>query len=198
MYRAIRVDEIAIPMSMSYLKALSFGIPAFLAFHALRNLSEGLEMTVPPIVILLSALAFKIPLTYLLVFGIGGFEGFGGVSRGLATTFIVWYVLIAIIVAIYITRLKESTVYKRFDRSKLSAIAPLARLGFPMGSTIFVEIAFFSAATILIGRLGVVAIVAHQVVLSVGLIGFMISYSLCNATIVQVVLHVGAGRTQDT
>lgn len=198
MYRVIGVDELAIPISMGYLKALSFGIPAFLAFYALRNLSEGMEMTLPTMVILLSALAFKIPLTYFLVFGIGEFDGFGGMGCGLATTFIFWYMLIAIIVAIYLTRLQESTVFERFDGPKLSAIAPLARLGFPMGLTIFVEIAFFSAATILIGRLGVVAVAAHQIVLSVGLIGFMISYSLCIATTIRVALHVGAGRTQDT
>lgn len=183
---------------MGYLKALSFGIPAFLAFYALRNLSEGMEMTLPTMVILLSALAFKIPLTYFLVFGIGEFDGFGGMGCGLATTFIFWYMLIAIIVAIFVTRLKESTVFERFDGPKLSAISPLARLGFPMGLTIFVEIAFFSAATILIGRLGVVAVAAHQIVLSVGLIGFMISYSVCIATTIRVALHVGAGRTQDT
>lgn len=198
LYRAIGVDEIAIPISMGYLKALSFGIPAFLAFYALRNLSEGMEMTLPTMVILLSALAFKIPLTYLLVFGVGEFEGFGGMGCGLASTFIFWYMLIAIIVAIFVTRLKESTVFERLDTPKLNAIVPLARLGFPMGLTIFVEIAFFSAATILIGRLGVVAVAAHQIVLSVGLIGFMISYSLCIATTVRVALHVGAGRTEDT
>ena len=198
LYRVIGVDEVAIPISMGYLKTLSFGIPAFLAFYALRNLSEGLEMTLPTMVILLSALALKIPLTYFLVIGIGEFEGFGGMGCGLATAIIYWYMLIAVVVAICTTRLRESNVFERFDTPKFSEIAPLAQLGFPMGLTIFVEIAFFSAATILIGRLGVVAVAAHQIVLSVGLIGFMISYSLCIATTIRVALHVGAGRTEDT
>lgn len=198
LYQAIGVTEVAIPISMGYLKALSFGIPAFLAFYALRNLSEGLEMTLPTMVILLSALALKIPLTYFFVFGIGEFEGFGGVGCGLATAIIYWYMLIAIVVAICATRLRESNVFERFDIPKFSVIAPLAKLGFPMGLTIFVEIAFFSAATILIGRLGIVAVAAHQIVLSVGLVGFMISYSLCIAATIRVAVHVGAGRTQDT
>ena len=197
-YHLIGVDEVAIPISMGYLKALSFGIPAFLTFFALRNLCEGLAITLPTMVILLSALALKIPLTYLFVFGIGEFDGFGGMGCGLATAIIFWYMLIAIIVSICVTRLKESNVFERIDRPKLNTIVQLAKLGFPMGLTIFVEIAFFSAATVLIGRLGVVAVAAHQIVLSVGLICFMISYSLCIATSIRVASHVGAGRIQHT
>ena len=198
LYRAIGVDELAIPVSMGYLKTLSIGIPAFLAFYALRNLCEGLEMTLPTMVTLVSALALKIPLTYVLVFGIGKFDGFGGMGCGLATAIIMWYMLIAIVVSIFVTRLKESNVFARVDPPKFDEIVQLAKLGFPMGLTLFVEIAFFSMATILIGRLGVVVVAAHQIVLSVGLIGFMISYSLCIATTIRVALHVGARRVQST
>ncbi|MYD45649.1 MAG: MATE family efflux transporter [Gammaproteobacteria bacterium] len=198
LYHAVGVDEVAIPVSMGYLKALSFGIPAFLAFYALRNLCEGLEMTLSTMLIVLSALALKIPLTYGLVFGIGEFNGFGGAGCGIASAIVFWYMLIAMVVAISMTRLRESRVFERFDTPKFDAIGRLAILGFPMGLTIFVEIAFFSASTILIGRLGVVAVAAHQIVLSVGLIGFMTSYSICIATTIRSALHVGGGNTQNT
>lgn len=198
LYRVIGVDEVAIPISMGYLRALSFGIPAFLAFYALRNLCEGLEMTLSTMLIVLSALVLKIPLTYVLVFGVGEFNGFGGAGCGVASAIIFWYMLIAIVFAISLTRLKESRVFERFDTPKFDTIGRLAKLGFPMGLTIFVEIAFFSAATILIGRLGVVAVAAHQIVLSVGLIGFMTSYSICIATTIRTALHVGGGNTQNT
>lgn len=198
LYHTLGVDELAIPVSMGYLKSLSFGIPAFLAFYALRNLCEGLEMTLPTMVTLVSALALKIPLTYVLVFGMGEFNGFGGMGCGLATAIIMWYMLISIVVAICVTRLKESKVFERIDPPKFGVIGELAKVGFPMGLTLFVEIAFFSTATIIIGRLGVVAVAAHQIVLSVGLIGFMISYSLCIATTIRVAVHVGAGRIEST
>lgn len=155
-------------------------------------------MTLSTMLIVLSALALKIPLTYGLVFGIGEFNGFGGAGCGIASAIVFWYMLIAMVVAISMTRLRESRVFERFDTPKFDAIGRLAILGFPMGLTIFVEIAFFSASTILIGRLGVVAVAAHQIVLSVGLIGFMTSYSICIATTIRSALHVGGGNTQNT
>lgn len=195
LYRTVGVDEVAIPISMDYLRALSFGVPAFLAYFALRNLCEGLAMTIPTMVILLAALALKIPLTYCLVFGIGGFEGLGGEGCGIATAVVFWLMLVAIVVTIILSQLKQSTVFERFDLPDFPAIFKLAKLGFPMGLTIFVEIAFFSVATLFIGRLGVEAVAAHQIVLSIALVGFMISYSMCIATTIRVAFHVGAGST---
>lgn len=194
LYQFIGVDEVAIPISVSYLRAVSFGVPALLCYFVLKNLCEGMGMTVPSMIILISALTIKIPLTYALVFGIGEFDGLGGVGCGIATAIIMWFQLLCIVIAISITRIRHSGVFTRFDRPKFSVIGKLTKLGFPIGLTIFVEVAFFSFAGLMIGKLGAQATASHQIAMSIGGLGFMIPLALGMASTIRVGTNVGAAR----
>ena len=193
-YRFIGVDELAIPISVSYLRVVSFGVPALLGYFVLKNLCEGMGMTVPSMLILISALTIKIPLTYALVFGIGEFSGLGGVGCGYATAIIMWYQLLCIAVAVSITRIRHSGVFSRFDFPKFGVISKLTKLGFPIGLTIFVEVSFFSFAGLMIGKLGAQATASHQIAMSVGGLGFMIPLALGMASTIRVGTNVGAAR----
>lgn len=193
-YRFIGVDELAIPISVSYLRGVSFGVPALLGYFVLKNLCEGMGMTVPSMLILISALTIKIPLTYALVFGIGEFSGLGGVGSGYATAAIMWYQLLCIVVAVSITRIRHSGVFARFDFPKFEVIGKLTKLGFPIGLTIFVEVSFFSFAGLMIGKLGAQAFASHQISMSVGGLGFMIPLALGMASTIRVGTNVGAAR----
>lgn len=194
LYQFIGVDELAIPISVSYLQALSFGVPALLCYFVLKNLCEGMGMTVPSMIILISALTIKIPLTYALVFGIGEFEGMGGVGCGVATAVVMWFQLLCIVIAISITRIRHSGVFSRIDPPKFSVIGKLTKLGFPIGLTIFVEVAFFSFAGLMIGKLGAQATASHQIAMSIGGLGFMIPLALGMASTIRVGTNVGAAR----
>lgn len=194
LYRFIGVDEVAIPISVSYLRAVSFGVPALLCYFVLKNLCEGMGMTVPSMIILISALTIKIPLTYALVFGIGEFDGLGGVGCGVATAAIMWFQLLCIVIAISITRIRHSGVFTRIDRPQFSVIGKLTKLGFPIGLTIFVEVAFFSFAGLMIGKLGAQATASHQIAMSIGGLGFMIPLALGMASTIRVGTNVGAAR----
>lgn len=194
LYRFIGVDEVAIPISVSYLRAVSFGVPALLGYFVLKNLCEGMGMTVPSMIILISALTIKIPLTYALVFGIGEFSGLGGVGCGIATAIIMWFQLICIAIAISITRIRHSGVFTRFDFPRLNVIGKLTKLGFPIGLTIFVEVSFFSFAGLMIGKLGAQATASHQIAMSIGGLGFMIPLALGMASTIRVGMNVGAAR----
>ncbi len=194
LYRFIGVDEKAIPISVNYLRAVSFGIPALLGYFVLKNLCEGMGMTVPSMVILISALTIKIPLTYALVFGIGEFSGYGGVGCGVATACIMWFQLFCIVIAVSITRIRHSGVFTRFDSPRFGVIGKLTKLGFPIGLTIFVEVSFFSFAGLMIGKLGAQATASHQIAMSIGGLGFMIPLALGMASTIRVGTNVGAGR----
>ena len=50
-YRLLGVDERAIPVAAGYLRAASLGLPAMLAYVALRCLCEGMSWTRPAIFI---------------------------------------------------------------------------------------------------------------------------------------------------
>ena len=193
-YRLLDVDPRAIPISVEFLRAQSYGIFGLLGYLVLRNLSEGHGLTVPTMVIVLTALVVKIPLTYCLVFGIGNFEGMGGVGCGWATAVTMWLQLFGAIIAVCVTRVAKSGVFHGIEWPNLATISRLIRLGLPMGGTIFLEVSFFSSVTLLIGRLGVEAVAAHQIAMSVASVGFMIPLALSLATTIRIGAVVGAAN----
>lgn len=191
-YRLLEVDPRAIPISVEFLRAQSYGIFGLLGYLVLRNLSEGLGLTVPTMVIVLSALVLKVPLTYVLVFGMGDFQGLGGVGCGWATAITMWIQFLGALVAVRVTRIANSGFFRGIEWPNWTLIGRLVRLGLPMGGTIFIEVSFFSAVTLLIGRLGVEAVAAHQIAMNVASIGFMIPLALSLATTIRVGAVVGA------
>jgi len=193
-FRWVNVDPAAIPIASQYLADLSYGVFAMLGYYVLKNLCEGLGFTLPSMVILLFALAIKIPLTYVLVFGYGEFEGLGGIGCGRANAVIMWFQLICIVIAIQITRIRLSRVFQKIEWPHFSTIFSLAKLGLPMGLTIFVEVSFFSVVTLLVGKLGVNAVASHQIAMSVGGLGFMIPLALGMASTIRVGTNIGAKR----
>lgn len=193
-YQLLKVDPQAIPISVEFLRAQSYGVFGMLGYLVLRNLTEGLGLTVPTMVIVLCAFAIKVPLTYCLVFGLGTFEGLGGAGCGWATSITMWAQLLGAILAIKVTRASQSGVFRKLDWPDFKVLSRLARLGLPMGGTIFIEVSFFSCVTLLIGRLGIEAIAAHQIAISVGSIGFMIPLALSLATTIRVGTSVGASN----
>ena len=81
-YRFMGVDPVAVAISVPYLKMASFGMPALMCFFCLRFLADGMGYTRPALFIAISALALKIPLNYVLIYGKFGFPEMGGVGCG--------------------------------------------------------------------------------------------------------------------
>ena len=102
--------------------------------------------------------------------------------------------LVASVCAVQLTRVRHSGVFSRFDWPNIRHIFELIKLGVPIGSTIFVEVAFFSAVTVLIGKLGVDAIAAHQIAMNVASVGFMVPLSMAMASTIRIGTNVGARR----
>ncbi len=193
LYRLIGVDERAIPIATAYLQAMSVGLIPILGYFAMRYLCEGLSWTLPAMLIALSALLLKIPLNVLFIYGGPGIEARGGVGCGWASAIVMWYQLLAIVLVVGRSRVSATGVFDRLSLPDPGAILKLVRLGLPIGLTNFLEISMFSVVTLLIGRLGVDAVAAHQIAASVGGITFMVPLALGMAVSIRVGYNVGAG-----
>jgi multidrug resistance protein, MATE family len=193
LYRAIGVDPLAIPIAVGYLHAISFGLLPGLGYFALRYLCEGMSWTLPAMLIALSALAVKIPLNYLFIYGGAGIEPMGGVGCGWASALVMWYQLLMMALVVSLSRMKVTGVFARFSLPDPAAIAKLIRLGLPIGLTVFLEISMFSVVTLMIGRLGVEAVAAHQIAANIGGMAFMVPMALAMAVSIRVGFNVGAG-----
>jgi len=193
-YRVLGVDERAIPVAAGYLSAASLGLPAMLAYVALRCLCEGMSWTRPAMFIGLRMLAIKVPLNWLFIYGEPrlGIPAMGGVGCGWATAIVMTYSLVAMAVTVSVSRVRASGVFSAFSWPDPVAIARMLKLGLPIGLALFLEVACFSAATLLIGRLGVETVAAHQVAFNVVGVTFMVPLALGMAATIRVGYNVGA------
>ncbi len=193
-YRLLGVDERAIPVAVGYLGAISLGLVPLLAYVVLRCLAEGLSLTWPAMCIGMSALAIKVPLNWLFIYGQPklGIPAMGGVGCGWATAIVMTYTLSAMVTVVSLSRIRASNVFAAFSPPRMAEIAKLLRLGVPIGLTLFLEVGFFSFVTLLIGRLGAEVVASHQIAFNVGGVAFMIPLALGMAATIRVGYNVGA------
>ena len=219
-YRWLDVDERAIPIAVAYLRATSLGMVPLLAYASLRCLCEGMSWTRPAMFISLSALLLKLPLNWLFIYGemallaklnrIGdclgldglfiydepvlGVPAMGGVGCGWATALVMVYMLAAMLGVAFRSRIRAANTFAVFSWPNFKEIARLLKLGLPIGLALFMEVAFFSSVTLLVGRLGVEIVASHQVAFNVASVAFMVPMSLGMAATIRVGFNVGAGN----
>ncbi|MBX3706203.1 MAG: MATE family efflux transporter [Pseudomonadales bacterium] len=192
----IEVDPSAIPVAVDYLDAIAWGVPPLLGYFALRYLCEGMSWTLPAMVIAFTGLLLKLPLNYLFMHGftLGPLtvEAMGGAGCGWASALIMWVEFVVLAAIVARSRMRVTGLFARFSVPDPREIGRLVRLGLPIGLTTFLEISLFSVVSLLIGRLGVEALAAHQIAMNVGGLAFMIPMALGIAVSIRVGFNVGA------
>ena len=191
-YRLIGVDEAAIPIATAYLTYMSFGVVPTLAFFVLRYLCEGLSWTTPSMIVAFGGLLLKLPLNYLFVYGGFGIPAMGGAGCGVSTAIVMWLQLGAMIFIVRYSRVQRAGAFSRFSLPDFTVIWRLVKLGLPIGVTMFFEGTVFSIVTLLIGRISVEAVAAHQIVFNVGSVTSMIPVALGVAATIRAGYNVGA------
>lgn len=194
---ALGVDPQAIPVAGAYLDALSWGVLPLLGYFALRYLCEGMSWTTPAMVVAFIGLVAKIPLNYLFIYGAGPLPGMGGIGCGWASALVMWLELLVLVAVVANSRMRVTGLFSRVSRPAWAEILRLLKLGVPIGVTIFLEFSLFSLVTLLIGRLGVNAVAAHQIATNVGGLAFMVPMAIGMAVAVRVGYNVGAGNLDD-
>lgn len=193
-YRLMGVDPTVITVSLPYLRASAFGVPAILWYFVLRFFVEGLGYTRPAMVIAVSALLLKIPLNYLFIYGALGLPKLGGVGCGVASAIIMWFECFAMLVVATRHRFNFAGWRSRFTWPRKENIRKLLNIGIPIGATVFFEVGFFTFITVLIGRFGADSVAAHSIAMSLGSITFMIPFALGMASTIRIGFNVGAGN----
>ena len=115
-----------------------------------------------------------------------------GVRCGWSTAIVMAGSLVAMIIVVSASRARASGVFSAFSPPEPVAIGRLMQLGLPIGLALFVEVAFFSGATLLIGRLGVETVAAHQIAFNIVGVTFMVPLALGMAATIRIGFNVGA------
>lgn len=192
-YQLLGVDPAAIPIAADYLRALSWGTLPMLGYLTLRYLCEGMSWTLPAMLVAFAGLLLKVPLNYAFIYGFGPIPALGGQGCGWSSAIVMWLEFLILLLVATRSRIRTTGLFATFSKPDLRKIARLFKLGGPIGLTIFLEFSMFSMMTLLIGRLGVDAVAAHQIATSVGGLAFMIPMALGMAVAIRVGFNTGAG-----
>lgn len=188
----MNIEPLLASITIKYLYAMIFAIPAFLIFQALRNYIEGLSLTKPAMVIGFIGLLVNIPLNWMFVYGKFGAPELGGAGCGVATAIVYW--VMAIILSIYTAYTKKLHHYpllKHFTAPDFKLLLSISKLGLPVAIAIFFEVTIFAAIAILVAPLGANVVASHQIAINFSSMIFMLPMSIGNAVSIRVGFNLG-------
>lgn len=182
--------------TIGYLHAIIWAVPAFLLFQSLRNLAEGLSLTIPAMIIGFIGLAANIPLNWIFVYGKFGAPELGGVGCGVATALVYWLMLIAMFIYVCVNkRLKRIHAFQQFSKPNLYALKRIFNMGFPVAAALFFEVTLFAVVALLVAPLGATVVAAHQIAINFSSMVFMLPMSLATAVSIRVSHQLGEQST---
>lgn len=187
-------EVVAIIRPFFFLIAASF-IPA-LIFQVQRQFAESLGRPWVPMTIILADVVLNALLNWALVFGHLGLPALGLVGSGWATLLARTAAVLAI--AMWLARSREFAAVRAAPWTgwQRDHFVELLRLGGPAAGMLLFEAGAFSAASLMMGWLGTVALAAHQVALGFAALTFMFPLGLSIAVSLRISRARGEGRLE--
>jgi len=193
-FRSIGHDPLVQQYEIIYFQVLCLGATPAIASSALSGFFSGRGKSWPIMWINILATIINIVLDYLLIFGKFGFPEMGIKGAAIATvistcsSFSIFLFLISR--PIHEQRFRTLKGW-RFDRSLFSR---LMYFGFPSGVQFFLGMVGFTVFVLLVGRLGVVQLVATNIAFNINTLAFMPMLGFGIATSVLVGQYLGKNR----
>ena len=182
-----------LPLIRPYYLALLVSVVFVMAFNAFKQFADGITDTRTAMWILLGGNLLNIVGNWLLIYGHCGFPEWGLFGAGMAT--LVSRILMVICFAGYFFFASRFRAYAQgFVKSSVtrSDLLTVNKLGLPVALQMTLETASFSLTAVMVGWLGTLALAAHQVMLTVGQLGFMLYYGMAAAIAVRASNFQGA------
>lgn len=183
-----------LPLMRPYYIVLLISLMFVLLFNAFKQFADGITDTVTPMAILLGGNVINIFLNWVLIYGNLGMPRLGLLGAGVATM-TARILMLLCFMAVFFTAKRYRPFVRGFKESSVNKedFVALNKMGMPVGLQMGMETASFSLSTIMVGWLGTVALAAHQVMLTVGHLGFMMYYGMAAAVAVRASNFHGQG-----
>ena len=178
--------EELLPLMRPYYMVLLISLMFVMLFNAFKQFADGITDTQTPMWILIGGNFLNIFGNWILIYGHFGFPEMGLLGAGIATL-ASRILMLLIFVALFFTGKRYQPYKEGFLTGKLnkSDFLQLNKLGWPVGLQMGMETASFSLSTIMVGWLGTLALAAHQVMLTIGQLGYMMYYGMAAAVAVR-------------
>lgn len=183
------------PTIRPYYITLWLSILPQMAFNGLKQFSDAIQDTKMPMWILLGSNLLNILGNWILIFGMFGLPEMGLLGAGIATLVsrIAMFLTFAIIFQ-FTCRYQEHR--KNYRQSSITRVDQweLNKLGWPVALQLGMESASFSLSAIYIGWLGTNELAAHQIMITISQLCFMLYYGMAAAVAVEVSFYRGANE----
>ena len=181
-----------------YYLVLLMTMPFIMLFNAFKQFADGITDTKTSMWIMLAGNVLNIVGNYILIFGKFGLPELGLLGAGISTL-ISRMAMLAIFMHIFFRSKRYKEYAQGFMRGSITVNnqKELFSIGMPVALQMGMETASFSLATIMVGWLGTNALAAHQIMCTVGQLGFMMYYGMAAAVAVKTSNYSGTGDRQE-
>ncbi len=170
-------------LAKGYYILLVFSIIPLVIFMTNKQFAEGIGDTKNAMYVTISANIINIILNYILIFGHFGFPVLGLYGAGIATLISRLYMAISfIIIFSYNTTFKPYFSKIKYAYINKVWIQRLFSMGAPISTQMLLEVFAFALSAIMVGWIGIIPLAAHQIVLGLASISFMIVGGIGSAT----------------
>ena len=184
--------EELLPYMRPYFLILLSAMPFVLLFNAFRQFTDGITDTKVSMFMLLGGNVVHIISNYLLIYGKCGLPELGLTGAGVSTLLV--RVLMVMAYILLISRSKRYAINRKgFLKGRINKtdFLKLTKLGIPVACQMGMETASFGLSVIMVGWLGSIALAAHQVMLAISQLCFMMLYGMGSATAVRISYFYG-------
>ena len=189
----------AAELAARYLLGLCWSLLPAWWFMVLRNFMSAVNKPEPALWITLVAIPLNAVVAYALIYGHFGLPRLDMLGAGLATTMVNLFMCAAAIWVAYTRHpFKKFRVLGRFWRFDWPLFTKLLAIGLPISGAFVLEYGLIASAALLMGRIGITAIAAHQIALQVAAILFMVPFGISMAATVRVGHAVGRRDSEGT
>lgn len=184
-------------LTKSYLNISILSTLGVMVFQTYKQFSEGMGYTIGITLATVVTNALNIFLNYLLIFGHWGFPELKTDGAAWATAISRFLMPMFLLII-----LKNKTTTREFIQIpifnlKRKIYSKLMQLGFPIAFQMFFEVTAFTVAAFIAGSVSAEGLAAHQIVLQMASLTFLICTGFAVSATVKVGFYLGEGKIQD-
>ena len=179
-------DEL-LPLIRPYFIVVSASILCTYIFNAFKQFTDGLTRTKVSMVVIITSNVMNIAGNYVLIYGKAGFPEMGLLGAGISTLVSRIFTVAAMAGYVFFNKtMKEYVAGYRDKAIGRGMLKNVARLGTPIGLQMGMETASFSLIVIFVGMLGTMELAAHQVMVTISQICYMLYIALASASAIMI------------
>jgi len=158
--------------AFTYMKIVSFSIIPLMLFQTYRQFLEGHSDVITPMIIAISMNLFNGFFNWIFIFGKFGMDPLYLDGAGYAT--LLSRILMFISIAFFTYKGKFGKYIPAFKfRLSRRIVSSLLKIGIPSSLSLFVEVAAFSLAGIMVGWFGEASLASHHIALNLASVTYM-------------------------